>query len=156
MSIVTHNLQFDTYCDLWRKKLNVNWHVLIGMWQWGDILEENVDVNGHSILLLKTSRDILELKLNVKWSLSNIHIDCMALAQFEIEFFISLLAFSSRWVAHHLDPKSRVEDYWQGCKLFLLCLFICTLCNMKLNYVNRNWVSSYHVVIYYSNVGIAF
>jgi hypothetical protein len=140
-----------------RKKPNVNRHVLIGMWQWGDILEENVDVNEHSFLFLKTSRDILELKVNVQWSLSNIHIDCMDLAQFGIEFFIfSLLAFSSCWVAHRLDPKSRVEDYWQGCKLFLLCLFICTLCNMKLNFIDRNWVSSYHVVICYSNVGIAF
>ena len=37
------------------------------MWQWDDIVDKNVDVNWHS------SRDTLDLKLNVKWNLSNIH-----------------------------------------------------------------------------------
>ena len=32
-------------------------------------------VNWHSFLFLKTSRDTLNLKLNVKWNLSNIHND---------------------------------------------------------------------------------
>ena len=43
------------------------------MLHWGDISEENVDVNWHSLLFLKTSCDTLDLKLNVKWNLSNIH-----------------------------------------------------------------------------------
>ena len=47
-------------------------HVLLDMWHWGDILEENVDVKWHSFLFLKTSHDTLDLKLNVKWNLSNI------------------------------------------------------------------------------------
>ena len=52
----------------------LKWHVLLGIWHWGDILEENVDVNWHSFLFLKTSCDTLDLKLNVKWNLSNMHI----------------------------------------------------------------------------------
>ena len=39
---------------------------------WGDILESNVDVNWHSFLILRTSRDTLDLKLSVKSNLSNI------------------------------------------------------------------------------------
>ena len=39
---------------------------------WGDILELNVDVNWNSFLFLRMSRDTLDLKLNVKWNLSNI------------------------------------------------------------------------------------
>ena len=37
------------------------------MWQWDDIVDKNKDVNWHS------SRDTLDLKLKVKWHLSNIH-----------------------------------------------------------------------------------
>ena len=40
---------------------------------WGDILEQNEYVNWHSFLFLKTSRDTLDLKLNVKCNFSNIH-----------------------------------------------------------------------------------
>jgi hypothetical protein len=36
-------------------------------------LEEDVDVNWRSFSFLKTSRDTLNLKLNIKWNLSNIH-----------------------------------------------------------------------------------
>ena len=43
------------------------------MWRWSNILEENVDVDWHSFLFLKTPRDTLDLKLNVKWKLSNMH-----------------------------------------------------------------------------------
>ena len=53
--------------------LKLTWHVLLGMWHWGDILDVNVDVNWHSFSFSKTSRDTLDLKLNVKRNLSNIH-----------------------------------------------------------------------------------
>ena len=53
----------------------LKWHVLLGMWCWGDTLEENVDANWHSFLFLKMPCATLDLKLNVKWNLSNIHID---------------------------------------------------------------------------------
>ena len=43
---------------------------------WGDILKFNVYVNRHSFLFLKTSCDTLDLKLKVKWNLSNIHTGC--------------------------------------------------------------------------------
>jgi hypothetical protein len=36
-------------------------------------VEENVDVSWHSILFLEASCDILDL--NIRWDLSNIHID---------------------------------------------------------------------------------
>ena len=90
-----------TYKNLHKNKMHVNWHtrfrfwhvvwlvknkttrqltlyklkqhVLLGMWHQGDILEEKVDVNRHSFLFWKTSRDTLDLTLNVKWNLSNIH-----------------------------------------------------------------------------------
>ena len=52
---------------------NMKWHILLGMWHWSDISEENVDVDWHSFLFLKTSHDTLDLRLNVKWNLSNIH-----------------------------------------------------------------------------------
>ena len=35
------------------------------MWHWRDILKENADVNQHSFLFSKVSRDTLDLKLNV-------------------------------------------------------------------------------------------
>lgn len=76
----THNLEIDMHFDLWRKKTmrqltcwKLKWHVLLGMWHWGDILEENVDINWH-YFCLKTSCDTLELKLGFKWNLSNIQI----------------------------------------------------------------------------------
>ena len=53
----------------------LKWHVLLGMWHWGNILEEDVDVKWHSFLFLKMSCDTLDLKLNIKWNLSNIHTD---------------------------------------------------------------------------------
>jgi hypothetical protein len=52
----------------------LNWHVLLRLWHWGDIFDENVDVNWHSFSFLKTPRDTLDLKLNVKWKFSNMHI----------------------------------------------------------------------------------
>ena len=51
----------------------VNWLVLLSMWHWGDIWEENVDVNRHSFSFLRTSRNTLDLKLNIKWNLSKVH-----------------------------------------------------------------------------------
>ena len=39
----------------------LKWHDLLGMWHWGGILEEIVDVNWHSFSFLKTSRDTLDL-----------------------------------------------------------------------------------------------
>ena len=51
----------------------LKWHILLGMWHWGDILEANVGVNWHSFLFLKMSRDTLDLRLNVKGNLSNKH-----------------------------------------------------------------------------------
>ena len=53
----------------------LKWHVLLGMWCWGDTLEQNVDANWHSFLFLKMPCATLDLKLNVKWNLLNIHID---------------------------------------------------------------------------------
>ena len=44
------------------------------MWHWSDILEEYVDVDWHSFSFLKSSHETLDLKLNIKWNLSNIHI----------------------------------------------------------------------------------
>ena len=51
----------------------LKWHVLLGVWHWDDVLTENIDVDWHSFPVLKTSRDNLDLKLNVKWNPSNIH-----------------------------------------------------------------------------------
>jgi hypothetical protein len=66
---------------LWKHK----WHLLLGMWHWGDILEENVDVNWYSFLLWKrhvtlwsrswTSNEICQtytLVVN-----SKVHVSCM-------------------------------------------------------------------------------
>ena len=49
-------------CQLTLDKLT--WHVLLTIWHWGDILEENVDVNWHSFMFFKTWCDTLNLKLN--------------------------------------------------------------------------------------------
>ena len=46
------------------------------MWHWSDILEDDGAVNWHSFLFLIMSCDTLDLKLNVKWKLSNIHKIC--------------------------------------------------------------------------------
>ena len=63
-----------------RKKPYVNWHfrilkwhILPCMWHWSDNLGENIDVDWHSFLFYRTSRDIVDLKLNIKWNLSSIH-----------------------------------------------------------------------------------
>ena len=79
-SIDTQNFRFWHVVWLVKEKTTrqltlykLKWHVLLGIWHWGDILEENEDDNWHSFLFLKTSRDTLDLKLNVKWNLSNIH-----------------------------------------------------------------------------------
>ena len=45
--------------EIWQKKTTrqltlwkLKWHILLGMWHWGVILEENVDVNWHSFFCL--------------------------------------------------------------------------------------------------------
>ena len=52
MSMDMHTVEFDMYHDLWGggEIASRNWkcHVLLGMWHWGGILEENVDVSWHS------------------------------------------------------------------------------------------------------------
>ena len=45
-----------TTCQLTLSKLK--WHVLLGMWHWGDTLKKNVDVNWHSFWFLFHSKEL--------------------------------------------------------------------------------------------------
>ena len=62
--IDTYDLDFDMWCDLWRREnIRQLTCILLGMWRWGGILRGNIDVNWHSLFILKMSRDALGLEV---------------------------------------------------------------------------------------------
>ena len=134
--------------------LKLKRHVYLGMWHWGDILEKNVDVSWHSFYFtLKMSHDTLNLKLNVKWKLSNI---CIAMSALPIkEFAITHCDFDqAQNVSHahlhwcHLlsSQYSDKEGFLKPYMILLLLLYVHNLAPSTRFYEGWVLVQDYHVL----------